>query len=464
MRRSIWITVLTSFFIATIGGEGSSRDEQQNDDVAFEYSSLEGNYDDGDFVYESNITNNETLYEYGGWQADDPYFYYPSDDEIMQQFHTEFMNGTNIESKEFILAISLDPFAVTAAVCFSLAGTIISIFCACIALYYLKLCSLMRQYAKNGTFVEARIITAEPDINNFIEKEDIEDKRGLIHVADSHGSDDRSVIMAEDDETISYQRMDVAGSNDTENSEETKEQEHTPRHANTLRGKRKKRNSQSTSMPKNANERGGNMTRSIKIMLQQNKILKPKNEITRVEKFQMRRNQVRKERVKCNQTFFVTIEYQNVVVTDGSKTRKQFKVIGEDITIIEDQDHLQKEFHVKLSLLSSHPMSGIVHGEVERAHRCYRFILFLLCLIFGFGLIAGCIYTTYYYAPFPMFLAYVAVLAVQVIFLPCFLSSSFDQVISASYLEKGVIVSNEHVESGHNEKLFNTSFEAREFQ
>lgn len=457
MRHAIiWITILASFCSdTTIGGGGNSRDEQQTDDIMFQYSS----YDDGDFDYKNNTTN-ETSYL--RWQDDDPYFYYPIDDEIRQQIHAELTNN-GTESKESRLAISIDPIAVTAVVCFSLAGTATSIFCACIALYSLKLSSLMRKYSSKGIFVEAQILTAEPDINNFIEKEDNEDKRGLIHIAESNGSDEHSVHMtvtAEDDETISYQRMDVAGSDDTEKSEETKEQEHTPRHSNTPHWKRRKHNAQSTLTSVESNKRGGNVIRSIKGMLRQKKTLRSEHQVTKAEKFQIRRNQVQKERIKRNQTFFATIEYQNAVVSDGSRIRKQLRVIGEDIIIAEDQDNQRKEFHVKLSLLPSHPMSGLAHGEVKRAHGCCRCIQFVLCMLLGGGLIASCMYATYFYAPFPLFLAYVVVLVIQVIFLHCFVSSSFDKVIAASYLEKGVMVSNEHVETGRNEKLYDVSFQA----
>jgi hypothetical protein len=440
MKRSTAFVVGSLIFL--INASAVSGDE--NDD--FIYSDGYGGDDD----YKS--TENTTFYE--RWQMDDPYF--PTDDAIRQQYYSntsiekERTNGTISEVIKEVSRFmpSVDPIAVVSAASFFLAGIVTTIFSVAMTMYYLKLYALMRQYATQGIMVEGKMCESDPNMIYHIEKEEDGGKRGLIHIDGGDGSDEQSnhemIDHDGDDETTvtSYRRIDN-GSDESDHSEKIKEHIITPRHSNENRNA--PRNT-SNSTTKSRLRQSRMFTQKQR---QENIPVKSKQQLATSEKFHIRRNQAPKEYVKCNQKFDCVIEYN--AASDGSKIRKRMNVIGEDVTIDEDTNNSTKEFHIKLYILQNHPTSGISCGEVTRARGCHRCIIFLLCVVLGCAVIAGCAYAVCYYSPLPLFISYVVVLAIQVPLLNCFLSKSFDKVIASSYLENRAHVS-EDTEKGFVEK------------
>lgn len=408
--------------VATNGADNSSDDNSA--DLSSMYSSFDTYANEDDDKSYTNETAEDK------WEADDPFFYYPQDDEVLQKLNAEVeeMRATVATTE---VQSSLDPVTVGLAIFSSLNGVVISIFCISVTLYYLKVDSLMRQYANKGITTDARILVSEPPMNTAIEKDETEDKRGLIHVDGSHGSDEHSyaaTTLTEDEET-SYQRMiddSNGGSEETGNSEEIPENY---RHTNTYtRGDRRKKNKR-----KNGHESGHKKIRSL---LRLTKNIKSDDLVT-TEKFQIRRSHAAKAHIRCNQTFRSVVEYHNG--REGWKIRKHLTVIGEDVTVTD----ASKEFEVKLLVLQKYPMSGLPSGEVQRARRCHRCIIILPCALFGLALVTAAVLSVYFIAPTFLFAAYIAVLVVQIPLVKCFLGPSFERLISKSYLEKGVAISSE---------------------
>jgi hypothetical protein len=127
-------------------------------------------------------------------------------------------------------------------------------------------------------------------------------------------------------------------------------------------------------------------------------------------------------------------------------------VIGEDVTVTDASKRSPEEFELKILVLQNYPMSGLPFGEVQRARRCHRCIIFLPCALFGLALVAVAVFAVYFVAP-TFLLTYVAVLVVQVPLLNCFLGPSFERLISKSYLEKGVVISSEEAKETPLEKV-----------
>lgn len=449
-RVTLRIIAVVVFLINASNGDGGN-----NRDDMFIYSSVDI-YDDDD-LHMYNATSNLTYYE--RWQADDPYF--PDDDSIRRQFYAEMeqseANSTSnvdiIERANFFLT-SIDPLAVASVACYSLVGIITYIFCMTLTMYFLKVYWLMRQYHTNGTSVEAKILSSEPNMNGCIEKEDEEDKRGLVQIDGTNGSDDHSYHEMADDETTvtSYRQIDT-GSDESENSDEThtvKEQiMPTPRHSN----KDDHDKEQNHGGTKSKSKSGFATIQGY----QKQQHTKSKQKLVVAEKFQIRRNQVPNEYIRSSQKFHSVIEYANIAASDGYKIRKQLSLMGEDV-IIDDPINTSKQFRIKLYVLPDYPMSGLPCGEVHRSRRCHRLILFLLFLSLGVTVIASCAYAIYFNSHSAVFVVYMVALVIQVPLLSCFLGRSFDKVLSSSYLEKGLNVSPEDAEKGYNEKLDSISF------
>jgi hypothetical protein len=431
MKRSTVLVVVSSAFLNAAAVGGAENDDFISTDVG------------GDDEY--NSTANATFYE--RWQADDPYF--PTDDTIRQQVYLDIeevrANNTISEVKEFGSFLPpIDPIAIASAACFSLAGIITTMFSVATTMYCLKLHALMRQYATQGLMVQAKILESDPNMIDHIEKEEDGGKRGLIHIGGDNGSDEQSNHeMIDDDETTvtSYRRIDN-DSDESDNSEEMKEQIITPRLSN------KHRNVQKSIGNSNPLSKLKQSSRFTQKQGQRNEPVRSDRQLVTTEKFHIRRNQAPKEYIKYNQMFECVIEYNHATASDGSKIRKRMNVIGEDVIIDEDTNN-GKEFRIKLFILQSHPTSALSCGEVKRARGCHRCIIFLPCVALAFAVIAGCAYASYYYSPLPLFISYVIFLAIQVPLLNCFLSKSFDRVIFSSYLENGAHVLTEDTEKGY---------------
>jgi hypothetical protein len=444
MKRPLTLQiVLLSFFFV----KASDASQDQNDDL-FAYASLDA--DDDEYYYYTNYNaENTTINE--RWQADDPFFYYPKNDEMIQQLNADIK--VDVESKnaifESIRSISIDPIEVASAALFFLAGAVTSACCICVTLYYVKLQSLMRQYA-GGTIIEARILKSDPNLIDAIEKEEEEDKRGLIHVDGSNGSEEHSVHgITEDDETTaaSYRQMDT-GSDESENDEGSKE--YPSNDDNRVDAQEKNM--------KNAKFRFVQIRRGL-LQRKTESLLRSEPQLVTAEKFHIRRNQAPKEHVRRHQQFRSVIEYETMRALESSKIRIHLVVMGEDVIIVED--NLSKKFHIKLCILPKHPMSGFPMGEVQRARGCLRHMIFIPCLLLGCALVAVCVYTMYAIS-FPMFVVFVVVLVVQVPLLTCCLGPSFDKVISSSYFDIGLEVSADDVAKNNSfdEKADSISFAA----
>eukprot|EP00804_Cyclotella_cryptica_P030182 CCRYP_021101-RA/>CCRYP_021101-RA protein AED:0.31 eAED:0.31 QI:169/1/1/1/0/0/2/54/500 len=441
VNRTVLRIGLVLFFSTSVAssGAGNSNDERGADQYMYSSVDIYADEDDG-YGYK-----NETIED--KWEADDPFFYYPQDDEVLQRLNAEVeemratITTTEANSRLEPVALGLEFFL-------SVTGVVTSIFYISVALYYLKLDYLMRQYANKGIITEARILVSEPPMNTAIEKDEAEDKRGLMHVEGSNGSDENSytaTTLTEDDDTVSYHRMidnSKGGSEETENSEESPEDH---RHTNIY----KQGNSQKKNERKNEHESGQTRIRSL---LRLSKTIKSDGLVS-AEKFQIRRKHAAMRHIRCNQKFRSVVEYHNLTDLDGLTIRKHLTVTGEDVIVADAHKSVPEQFELKLVVLPTHPMSGLPCGEVQRARRCYRCIVFLPCALFGLALVAVAVCAMYFIAPTFLFVAYIAVLVVNIPILNCFLGPSFDKLISKSYLEKGVRVSSEQATETNLEKV-----------
>jgi hypothetical protein len=425
------VAVVLCFCSTTAIGNSGDNGKDENDDRGTSFDA--SIYDDDDY----NYGNETTVIQ---WIADDPYFYYPQD-EVLQQLNAEaeaMRAAEAARAKTISEKSTIDPIAVASVVCFSLGGLLASMFGVSVVLYYLKFNALMRQYATNGTVTDAKILASEPDMIGAIEKEKVEDKRGLVHIDGSNCSDEVSYagtvnMTMDDDETISYRQMDTDedGSDDTDNSEVSKEQLQSAAKLNLMQesnGKAAKTRLQRTSS-----------------LVRQTKILK-QEELYTTQKFQIRRNNPAKESIRRYQKFLALVEYDNLATLDGSRVRKRLTILGGDVTIVESPGiSSQKDFCIRLYVLPKRPMSGFPYSEVQRTRTCRRCIVFSLCILLGCVLVTYCVYTTFRSTSVFLFAGYISVLVVQIPLLGCFLGSSFDKVLSISYLEKGTHVSSEDV-------------------
>jgi hypothetical protein len=403
------------------------------------FGQSEGHDDADNFEVDDNDYNNSSSYyakRRDGWQADDLFFYWPTDDALLKELNAEIVEmrahaelEAEREAKAFHITGTLH--IALAAMC-SLVGFITATSCISTALYCHKLDALMRRYRREGTVVEAKVLLSDPNMEELLEKvEDTESQKGLVH-ADSNLSEDNSYTMMteEDDDGMSYQQM-INGSDDDSGGSDSRRNDNN-QHIN---------NSDNTRRPDVESER----TKKSIVQFTPDTTNYPRK--TRPEKSHTRQSRG----ISRSQRFRAIVEYDDVTVGDRSRIRKQLELVGRDVTIAETQDDVvPTEFQVRLYVLPKHNLSGYPCEGVHRSLSLQRRVSIVIYIMCGLSVSAGGAFLTWYIIPTALFWAYISLMVLQVPILSIFLSEAFGKVIDSEYLQQGVRVSSEQAKMPFN--------------
>lgn len=337
------------------------------------------------------------------WYADDPY--YPSDDRYIQQMEWEREENAKANEMNKIESenISANMHKMTMqflAGSSSLLGLGSAIFCSAVFLYFLRVDSLMRRYARDDTVTaEGRILASIPDVQEEITK---------LGVENFQKYDNDSYSIMTDDESFQTNRLGSGSGSGSDGSRDNLIEE---------------------------GQSNGNLNHVYSAA-------KSKQSLPNESRFEKPEVSAAKEKF-YNMTFSVIVEYDDVTYHDiisqesSSRIRKRLKVTGKDIYTIDPSD-ASTDPCVKLRVFRDQPLSGHPEGEVRRSLKWSKRLTFNVYILAGLALVVLGAYEVAKFFPPALLYVYNGCLILQLPLLNCFLDGSFRKIISERYIENGV--------------------------
>lgn len=366
-------------------------------------------------LYDDALYDGEAADGDGRWYADDPYM--PTDDAILQEMNAEVdaemeaainsMNGSEELSEVHFLLMRVLAGSV------SILGLASAVFCTSVLLYFLRVQSLMSRYSREGVVVDAKILACDPDFDEALKDAKEVDPPEKIRHADSYS------MMTDDASYMASRSGELSGSDGSGDDVET------AAHRSEVGYDKVHRHGAAASGISFAG-----------VSTQLSTATKAKQQITIA-------NTIPDKRPKfLDESFRVIVEYDDITYHDiinqdsSEVVRKRLSVRGEDIEEVKNNSCSYRS--VKLHVLRNQPRSGYPCGEVNRALRWQTKLSFNLHIMVGVAVVIGAGVVAKHLLPPSWFVAYVALLFVQIPALNCVLQNSFSQIISKEYLESGM--------------------------
>jgi hypothetical protein len=421
------------------------------------------------------------------WYADDPYM--PSDDYIINEIMSASDDGWDEEDivveANVIYEEDISRNRMREVLTFFVAGSVpilglaITAVISATFLYYVRIETLMRRYARDGVVMNGLILASYPDIYETTTVLEATETLDYMQTNNTYS------MMSEDGSyQLAYQSDSGSDDSTTHETDEGKDSgsviKNETSHPRTVTGSVQSLSAKSSTLPsrKKAKEKerrysnAGDVSVAISstIASTTNKSRRPnwnvrtftsEREIDENAKVAPLENEVSvgdgtegsttqigwnanpaptERNLISFKKYIVLVEYDDVTLYDATnkaasrKIHKRLEVHGDDI----QQTNASTSAFVKVHVLRDKPNSGYPTGEVFRSIRWQKKLSFIVHMMLGSSLVLCMGFAVKYTVSAKLFLLYVGMSLILLPFLNCFLQESFSEDISKAYLENGV--------------------------
>ena len=417
------------------------------------------------------------------WYADDPYM--PTDDYTINEIMSASDDGwdeedivveADVRYEEDISRNRMrEVLTLFVAGSVPILGLAITAVISTTFLYYVRIETLMRRYARDGVVVNGLILASYPDIyeaTNTLEATETldymqtnntysmmsEDGSYQIAYQSDSGSDDSNMHETDEgkdsDSVICHPRIATGSvqtssvkSNTLPSRKGAKEKERRYSNAgdvsvaisSTMASSTNKSRRPNWNVRTFASER--EIDENAKVAPLENEISVGDGTEGSTTQLGWNANPAPTERILISfKKYTVLVEYDDFTLYDATneassrKIHKRLEVHGDDI----QQTNASTSAFVKVFVLRDKPNSGYPTGEVFRSIRWQKRLSFIVHIMLGSSLVLCMGFAVKYTVSPTLFLQYVGMSLILLPFLNCFLQESFSEDISKAYLENGV--------------------------